>query len=508
MLFQFARWRKRRRVSFLDKARDTMLTCVYAGPLPGQPVRVQLLNGSRLPWRRLKDKVDENREIPADVAFNTPPRFNTFTFRRNHPPFSEMEDSSPSPPPSPEMVPSSDSGPDTSSIQALVEMAQRQQQQISAQQQLLTAKESRLKYLRQQETRVANSAAADAERLRHLRERVEAQELKLRKLRALRGQVDQQKINNNGLTSDLDSIRALFNEKEKELNLAVARVEELTRQLDEMRLRRQSRNNQQLLPAQSNQLEALRRELLYRNRLTEAQAVRVSQQQEVLSAKHKEMARIDTRIAELQQRLHRKRMLNQQLARQISSSKINQASKNVVNARARMANVAAVEPFQHIPHQPQEEKESPEFHPTKGDACGKYQTLPANTKLLSAEEGEKGEEGSSSVTTATSVSNGIYSSAAAGAGGQRTPGSTSNNRPQVLPMTARPIRPVPPPKPQSPQTPQQMVQVPRLNELHSCRLRLSLFSAKPLVFFELTASPVCPQGMMNGRFDPHIIPPT
>lgn len=35
--------------------------------------------------------------------------------------------------------------------------------------------------------------------------------------------------------SDLDCIRALFNEKEKELSLAVAKVEELTRQLEELR---------------------------------------------------------------------------------------------------------------------------------------------------------------------------------------------------------------------------------------------------------------------------------
>lgn len=35
--------------------------------------------------------------------------------------------------------------------------------------------------------------------------------------------------------SDLDCIRALFNEKEKELSLAVAKVEELTRQLEDLR---------------------------------------------------------------------------------------------------------------------------------------------------------------------------------------------------------------------------------------------------------------------------------
>lgn len=70
----------------------------------------------------------------------------------------------------------------------LRDMASRQQQQIETQQQLLVAREQRLKYLKQQESRAA-AVAAEAERLRRLRERVEAQEAKLRRLRALRGQV-------------------------------------------------------------------------------------------------------------------------------------------------------------------------------------------------------------------------------------------------------------------------------------------------------------------------------
>lgn len=58
--------------------------------------------------------------------------------------------------------------------------------------------------------------------------------------------------------SDLDSIRALFNEKEKELSMAVAKVEELTRQLEE--LRRGRRENAP--PSTAQELEKLRRELM------------------------------------------------------------------------------------------------------------------------------------------------------------------------------------------------------------------------------------------------------
>lgn len=84
-------------------------------------------------------------------------------------------------------------------LSELEEMACRQQQQIDSQRQLLAAKEQRLRFLKQHEAR-HQQVAAEHERLRRLRDRVEAQELKLRKLRALRGQVDQNKLNNVSLS--------------------------------------------------------------------------------------------------------------------------------------------------------------------------------------------------------------------------------------------------------------------------------------------------------------------
>ena len=57
------------------------------------------------------------------------------------------------------------------SLGQLQDMAMRQGNQIEAQQQMLVAKEQRLKYLRQQDFK-QNQMAAEYERLRRLREKV------------------------------------------------------------------------------------------------------------------------------------------------------------------------------------------------------------------------------------------------------------------------------------------------------------------------------------------------
>lgn len=81
----------------------------------------------------------------------------------------------------------------------LQDMATRQQQQIESQQQVLVAKEQRLKYLKQQEQK-QQQFYSENNKLRRLRDRVETQELKLKKLRALRGEVEKHKGNNGVLS--------------------------------------------------------------------------------------------------------------------------------------------------------------------------------------------------------------------------------------------------------------------------------------------------------------------
>lgn len=276
----------------------------------------------------------------------------------------------------------------------LRQMAAQQQHQIEAQQQLLVAKEQRLKFLKQQEARHHSLAEqqSDTVNLQKLREKVEAQEIKLRQLRALRGQVEQQKTNNVNLGTELESIRALFSEKEKELNLAVAKVEELTRQLDE--IRNSNKRKTCFVSALTPELEKLRRELLYRTKLAEQQNNHIAEQRECIAQRQQNIALLDKKIGELTQRLHRKRLLNQQLASQIhnvSLSKHYPPTSNRVNIYP-VSNVAAVEPIQRESQDSEQSQDDlaaklrlshqgdlSEFCQTKNDP--KYQTLPYNTKF-------------------------------------------------------------------------------------------------------------------------------
>ncbi|XP_053978224.1 alpha-protein kinase 1 isoform X2 [Hylaeus volcanicus] len=280
-------------------------------------------------------------------------------------------------------------------LSELESMAARQQREIAQQRRLLEQREARLAVLR------GAQEPAQQDKLARLRHRLDQQQSKLNRLRLLRSQTDQSRANNATLTSDLDCIRALFNEKEKELSLAVAKVEELTRQLEELRGRQNAAGtgagnggaggvggggvggagSGHLSTPASAELEKLRRELMYRNKMNEQQNQVVSQQRLALAQRQAEMASIDARIAQLQGRLQRKRALNQRLSQQLGSGNRTNAntgfteSKLDFNAggKSRPAgNIAAIEPYSHIPN-------DNDFNLNKNDP--KYQTLPYNTKF-------------------------------------------------------------------------------------------------------------------------------
>ncbi|XP_035250724.1 protein phosphatase 1, regulatory subunit 13Ba isoform X2 [Anguilla anguilla] len=194
-------------------------------------------------------------------------------------------------------------------LSELQEMATRQQQQIESQQQMLVAKEQRLRYLKQQERR-QQQAVSETEKLQRLKERVDNQEAKLKKIRAMRGQVDYSKVTNGNLSAEIEHINSMFQEKQQELQSAVLKVDQLTQQLED--LRRGKLNGLQTLSGQVTgtaalELRKLYQELQIRNKLNQEQNSKLQQHKDQLNKRNMEVTLMDKRIGELRDRLYKKK---------------------------------------------------------------------------------------------------------------------------------------------------------------------------------------------------------
>ncbi|XP_029376298.1 apoptosis-stimulating of p53 protein 2a isoform X2 [Echeneis naucrates] len=191
----------------------------------------------------------------------------------------------------------------------LQEMAARQQQQIEAQQQLLASKEQRLRYLKQQEQR-QQQQASEQEKLQRLRENIENQETRLRKVRALKGQVEQKRLSNGKLVEEIEQMNNLFQQKQRELVMAASKVEELSRQLELLKNGKMENfhDNQSSVA----ELDRLYKELQLRNKLNQDQNSKLQQQRESLNKRNLEVAAMDKRINELRDRLWKKKAALQQ----------------------------------------------------------------------------------------------------------------------------------------------------------------------------------------------------
>ncbi|XP_075386761.1 apoptosis-stimulating of p53 protein 2 isoform X2 [Tenrec ecaudatus] len=191
----------------------------------------------------------------------------------------------------------------------LQEMASRQQQQIEAQQQMLATKEQRLKFLKQQDQR-QQQQAAEQEKLKRLKEIAESQEAKLKKVRALKGHVEQKRLSNGKLVEEIEQMNSVFQQKQRELVLAVSKVEELTRQLEMLKNGRvDGRQDGQSAVAE---LDRLYKELQLRNKLNQEQNAKLQQQRECLNKRNSEVAVMDKRVNELRDRLWKKKAALQQ----------------------------------------------------------------------------------------------------------------------------------------------------------------------------------------------------
>ncbi|XP_037637949.1 apoptosis-stimulating of p53 protein 2a isoform X4 [Sebastes umbrosus] len=191
----------------------------------------------------------------------------------------------------------------------LQEMAARQQQQIDAQQQLLASKEQRLRYLKQQEQR-QQQQASEQEKLQRLRENIENQETRLKKVRALKGQVEQKRQSNGKLVEEIEQMNNLFQQKQRELVMAASKVEELSRQLE--LLKNGKMDNFHDNQTSVAELDRLYKELQLRNKLNQDQNSKLQQQREGLNKRNLEVAAMDKRIIELRDRLWKKKAALQQ----------------------------------------------------------------------------------------------------------------------------------------------------------------------------------------------------
>ncbi|KAM5164422.1 apoptosis-stimulating of p53 protein 2 isoform 2-T2 [Mantella aurantiaca] len=190
----------------------------------------------------------------------------------------------------------------------LQEMAARQQQQIESQQLMLATKEQRLKYLKQQDQR--QQQASEQEKLKRLREIADNQEAKLKKVRALKGHVEQKRLSNGRLMEEIEQMNNLFQQKQKELMVAVAKVEELNRQLEMLKNGRiEGYHDNQSAVAE---LDRLYKELQLRNKLNQEQNAKLQQQRESLNKRNSEVAAMDKRVNELRDRLWKKKVALQQ----------------------------------------------------------------------------------------------------------------------------------------------------------------------------------------------------
>ncbi|XP_077960571.1 apoptosis-stimulating of p53 protein 2a isoform X2 [Gasterosteus aculeatus] len=191
----------------------------------------------------------------------------------------------------------------------LQDMAARQQQQIETQQQLLASKEQRLRYLKQQEQR-QQQQASEQEKLQRLRENIENQETRLKKVRALKGQVEQKRLSNGKLVEEIEQMNNLFQQKQRELVMAASKVEELGRQLELLKTGKMENfhDNQSSVA----ELDRLYKELQLRNKLNQDQNSKLQQQREGLNKRNMEVAAMDKRISELRDRLWKKKAALQQ----------------------------------------------------------------------------------------------------------------------------------------------------------------------------------------------------
>uniref|UniRef100_A0A665TVR2 Protein phosphatase 1, regulatory subunit 13Ba n=1 Tax=Echeneis naucrates TaxID=173247 RepID=A0A665TVR2_ECHNA len=218
---------------------------------------------------------------------------------------------------------------------------------------------------------------SEAEKLQRLKERVETQEAKLKKIRAMRGQVDYSKLINGNLSAEIDHVSSLFQEKQAELQSAVIRVDQLTQQLEDLRrgrLQLHSVKGSPMSGPAALELRKLYQELQARNRHNLEQSSKLAQNKELLNKRNAQVTVMDQRIGDLRERLHKKRAeLSRMNGGGMSSPQTSSHPGGGVLGR-----VAAVCPYIQVPSEGRQEA----GYPLPGDPPPKPTPL-SHTRSLS-----------------------------------------------------------------------------------------------------------------------------
>lgn len=256
---------------------------------------------------------------------------------------------------------------ETSSLPRLKEIAHQQHQQIEQQEQNMVAKEQRLKFVKEQ-LKQHQVLIGENEALRRLKEKADAQEAKLKKIRLLCGKHENTQQKNAGVSNELKAVQRLFDQKKSELATAIQKVDELTSQLDELRRgsmttpnliatsppnsfslpfdinNKQDAMNNNNTTTTNSEIESIRREMGALCRVNDQQRRKLDEQRQQLRKRNDEAGELDRRIEVLTARLRQKKLTNasyqqqqqqqQQLTQQRSNNNNNQQSV-----------VAAVEPL-------------------------------------------------------------------------------------------------------------------------------------------------------------------
>ncbi|XP_038130515.1 apoptosis-stimulating of p53 protein 2-like [Cyprinodon tularosa] len=226
------------------------------------------------------------------------------------------------------------------SLSELQDLATRQQQQIDAQQQLLAFKEHQLRYRKQHDLK-QDQEASQRERLLQLQEHIKNQEARLLLLWALRSQVEQKRVTNAKLVEEIEQTTSLIHQKQNELQSAEDKVEDLSKQLEALR----NTHLDSAIPSHpynftsAAEVKGLNKDLQLRSELNQEQRLKLQQQKDSLRKRHLEVAAMDQRLAELRDRLTKKKATLQQ------KESLPVASESINPQHELSSRVAAVGPY-------------------------------------------------------------------------------------------------------------------------------------------------------------------